>query len=200
MALAVAPDGRTLYVATNPGSEKEAEQPRPFKITAIDTATSRVRASLPWKVPPRYLTMAPDGKTLWVVSTTGEEWTTADNTVTPVDVATFQPGLSLRTSGWRNHQSSPTAAAISPDSRTLYIAVRNGLETFRVPLPTRPKPHAPAPKVIFAVDELALTTRFDTLRGECYRVSESLALIKEMAELWTAGASPLTRTRTAASA
>jgi len=46
----------------------------------------------------------------------------------------------------------------------------------------------------------ALTTRFDTLRGECYRVSESLALIKEMAELWTAGASPLTRTPTAASA
>lgn len=46
----------------------------------------------------------------------------------------------------------------------------------------------------------ALTTRFDTLRGECYRVSESAALIKEMAELWTAGASPLTRTPTAASA
>ena len=46
----------------------------------------------------------------------------------------------------------------------------------------------------------ALATRFDTLRGECYRVSESLALIKGMAELWTAGASPLTRTRTAASA
>jgi hypothetical protein len=46
----------------------------------------------------------------------------------------------------------------------------------------------------------ALTTRFDTLRGECYRVSESLTLIKGMAELWTAGVSPLTRTPTAASA
>jgi transcriptional regulator with XRE-family HTH domain len=46
----------------------------------------------------------------------------------------------------------------------------------------------------------ALATRFDTLRGECYRVSESLTLIKGMAELWAAGASPLTRTRTAASA
>ena len=46
----------------------------------------------------------------------------------------------------------------------------------------------------------ALATRFDTLRGECYRVSESLALIQGMAELWTAGASPLTRTPTAASA
>jgi transcriptional regulator with XRE-family HTH domain len=46
----------------------------------------------------------------------------------------------------------------------------------------------------------ALTTRFDTLRGECYRVSESLTMIKGMAELWAAGASPLTQTRTAASA
>ena len=47
----------------------------------------------------------------------------------------------------------------------------------------------------------ALAARFDTLRGECYRVSESLTLIKGMAELWTAGVSPLTRqTRTAASA
>lgn len=46
----------------------------------------------------------------------------------------------------------------------------------------------------------ALATRFDTLRGECYRVSESVTLFKRMAELWTAGASPLTQTRTAASA
>jgi transcriptional regulator with XRE-family HTH domain len=46
----------------------------------------------------------------------------------------------------------------------------------------------------------ALATRFDTLRGECYRVSESLTLIKGMAELWTAGVSPLTQMRTAASA
>jgi transcriptional regulator with XRE-family HTH domain len=46
----------------------------------------------------------------------------------------------------------------------------------------------------------ALSTRFDTLRGESYRVSESLTLIKGMAELWTAGVSPLTQTRTAASA
>ena len=45
----------------------------------------------------------------------------------------------------------------------------------------------------------ALAVRFDTLRGECYRVSESLTMFKRMAELWTAGGSPLTQTRTAAS-
>jgi hypothetical protein len=43
----------------------------------------------------------------------------------------------------------------------------------------------------------ALTARFDSLRGECYRVSESAALIERLGETWTAGESPLTRTATA---
>ncbi len=43
----------------------------------------------------------------------------------------------------------------------------------------------------------ALSLRFDTLRGECYRVSESAALLERMAEAWTTGASPLTQTATA---
>jgi DNA-binding beta-propeller fold protein YncE len=135
-ALAITPDGRTLYVITS-GIQDDSEQMEPSKVTAIDTATSRVRASLAWKALPMYLTMAPNGKTVWVVSITGAEETTADNTVTPINVATFQPGPSLHTSGWLNHQDSPTAAAISPDSHTLYIAVRDGLETFRVSLATR---------------------------------------------------------------
>lgn len=43
----------------------------------------------------------------------------------------------------------------------------------------------------------AAAVRFDTLRGECYRVSESLTRIREMHEQWTAGVSPLTRAATA---
>jgi lambda repressor-like predicted transcriptional regulator len=43
----------------------------------------------------------------------------------------------------------------------------------------------------------ALTVRFDRLRGECLRVSESLTLIREMRETWTAGVSPLIRAATA---
>jgi hypothetical protein len=42
----------------------------------------------------------------------------------------------------------------------------------------------------------ALAVRFDRLRGECYRVSESLTRIREMRELWKAGVSPLTRAAT----
>jgi hypothetical protein len=46
----------------------------------------------------------------------------------------------------------------------------------------------------------ALAARFDTLRGECYRVSESVALIERMHERWATGANPLTQTPTAAPA
>jgi DNA-binding beta-propeller fold protein YncE len=141
-ALAITPDGRTLYVTTS-GAEGDGQQMGPNKVTAIDTATSRVRASLTWKAQPMYLTMAPNGKTVWVVSFTGTEETTADNTVTPVNVATDQPGPSLHTSGWLNYQDGPSAAAISPDSQTLYVAVRSGLETLRVSLPTGGEPGTP---------------------------------------------------------
>jgi transcriptional regulator with XRE-family HTH domain len=46
----------------------------------------------------------------------------------------------------------------------------------------------------------ALAVRFDTLRGECYRVSESPALLERLEGIWKAGASPLTRTATAGTA
>jgi hypothetical protein len=45
-----------------------------------------------------------------------------------------------------------------------------------------------------------LALRFDTLRAESYRASESTALLREMADKWTTGVSPLTVTRPAASA
>jgi transcriptional regulator with XRE-family HTH domain len=43
----------------------------------------------------------------------------------------------------------------------------------------------------------ALVARFDSLRGECYRVSESAALIERVGETWAAGVNPLTRMATA---
>lgn len=43
----------------------------------------------------------------------------------------------------------------------------------------------------------ALAVRFDSLRGECSKVSESLALIERLAATWATGASPLTQTATA---
>ncbi len=43
----------------------------------------------------------------------------------------------------------------------------------------------------------SLMTVFDSLRGECYRVSESLTLVERLAEVWESGVSPLTAARTA---
>ena len=48
------------------------------------------------------------------------------------------------------------------------------------------------------VSELVL--RFDTLRGECRRVSETGHLLERMAQAWETGESLLTPTRTAATA
>jgi transcriptional regulator with XRE-family HTH domain len=45
-----------------------------------------------------------------------------------------------------------------------------------------------------------IALRFDSLRGECYRVSDSLALIESLEGIWKAGVSPLTRTATAETA
>jgi Domain of unknown function (DUF5753) len=42
--------------------------------------------------------------------------------------------------------------------------------------------------------------RFDNLRAESYRASESLALLEEMRDRWATGVSPLTAMRTAATA
>ena len=47
-ALAITPDGRTLYVTTS-GMTDEFQQTEDNRVTAIDTAASRVRASLTWK-------------------------------------------------------------------------------------------------------------------------------------------------------
>jgi len=45
-----------------------------------------------------------------------------------------------------------------------------------------------------------LAVRFDSLRGECCKVSESAALLERMCELWGTGVSPLTRMATAETA
>jgi AAA+ superfamily predicted ATPase len=43
----------------------------------------------------------------------------------------------------------------------------------------------------------ALSVRFDSLRGECMKVSQSAALLERMADQWATGESPLTLTATA---
>ena len=42
----------------------------------------------------------------------------------------------------------------------------------------------------------ALAARFDTLRAESYRASDSVAMIERLGETWARGADPLTQTPT----
>lgn len=129
VSLGVTPDGRTLYVAVD--GMDEFGQSFPNRIVAIDTATGQVRASIPWKVPPQQLAMAPDGAAVWVMSVTGETRSTADDTLTPVSVASGQPGPSFQTAGLLNSgQDQPVGVMLSPDGRRVYVAVSAGLETF----------------------------------------------------------------------
>jgi transcriptional regulator with XRE-family HTH domain len=55
---------------------------------------------------------------------------------------------------------------------------------------------------VYTEEELVsgIALRFDSLRAESYRASESLALIERLEGTWKAGASPLTRTATAGTA
>jgi DNA-binding beta-propeller fold protein YncE len=130
VSLAITPDGRTLYVAVD-GMNGPDGQVAPNRVKVIDTATDRVRASIPWKVPPEQLAMAPDGATVWVMSASGDRNSTADDTLTPVSVASGRPGPSIRTGGWLNDtQDAPMSVMLSPDGRRLYVAVYTGLEMF----------------------------------------------------------------------
>jgi hypothetical protein len=51
---------------------------------------------------------------------------------------------------------------------------------------------------VYSDDETvsALAVRFDTLRSECYRVSDTTALLEQLEQSWTLGASRLTLTAT----
>jgi len=130
ISLAVTPDGRTLYAAID-GIYGGIGQVAPNRIVAIDTATDRVRASIPWKVPPEQLAMSASGATVWIMSTIGDRGSTADDTLTPVSVASDQPGPSIHTAGWLNaDKDEPVGMTLSPDGRKLYVVVSAGLETF----------------------------------------------------------------------
>jgi hypothetical protein len=54
---------------------------------------------------------------------------------------------------------------------------------------------------VYSADTLSnLAKMFDTLRGECYRVSESLAMIERLGQIWASGVNPLTAPPTAGTA
>jgi DNA-binding beta-propeller fold protein YncE len=130
-ALAITPDGRTLYAAIDGLSG--IGQLAPNAVDVIDTATGRLRATLRWQVAPVYLLMAPDGKTVWAVSVVHDRISMAENTITAIDVASGRPGPSFHPSGWLNsYADRPAGVAMSPDGYSLYLTVPSGLERLRL--------------------------------------------------------------------
>jgi YVTN family beta-propeller protein len=96
--MAITPNGRTLYVATQPTGTKKLfsvpGDPNAYsclsprgEVTPIATATNT--AARPIKVGCRPLSIAvtPDGKTIYVGA--------SSNTVTPIDTATDRPGTPI---------------------------------------------------------------------------------------------------------
>ena len=104
-AIAVAPGGRTIWVA-GIGSGT---------VTPVSTRTGR--AGRPIKVPrlPEELAVAPDGRTVWVVSQI-DGTNQALGRITPISTATGRAGRSIRVG------IDPGPLVISPDSRTVYLA------------------------------------------------------------------------------
>jgi DNA-binding beta-propeller fold protein YncE len=106
-ALAVTPDGRTLYVA-GPGGFRGDLFVHGHTVTPVSIATGVPGTPVRAGDQPQALAMTPDGRTLYVADSGG--------TVTPVTVATGRPGGAIRAG------HGPQALAVTPDGRALYVA------------------------------------------------------------------------------
>ena len=99
--LAVAPDGRHVYLTHGYGS--------PFKVTVIDTATNQVVATiLPDAGLPGGLVVSPDGRHVYVTHVIHKY-------VSVIETATNSLITAFRV------EVNPGAVAVTPDGRYLYV-------------------------------------------------------------------------------
>ena len=111
-AIAVTPDGKTVYVANtweNTGRPASA----PGTVTPIATATNTPGAPIEVGSGPWAFAITPDGKTAYVINF-------HSHSLTPIATATNTPGPPIPV-GQR-----PQAIAITPDGKTAYVASRQG--------------------------------------------------------------------------
>ena len=105
-AVAVSPDGRTLYAA-NGGPVRGIGH----TVTPVDIATGKPGKPIAVGTGPQDLAVTPDGRMLYVLLSNGR--------ITPVDLATGTARTPIHVT------SGASLMAVSPDSRTLYIATGN---------------------------------------------------------------------------
>lgn len=117
VALAIAPDGKTAYVAssaTNTGAEPTSAQ----TMTAINLTTNTPGKPIDLQWSADAIVITPDGKTAYL--TNGFP----SRTLTPVDLVTSTPGKPITLKG------EPVAIAMAPDGKA-YVAIAGGTKTTR---------------------------------------------------------------------
>jgi YVTN family beta-propeller protein len=101
VTMAIAPDGKTAYVATgftNSRTSAQAVQP-------IDLATNTAGKPIDLQSPPDAIVITPDGKTAYGINDF------PSLTLTPINLATNTPGESIKLS------AQPLAIAMAPDGK-----------------------------------------------------------------------------------
>ncbi len=112
VTMAIAPDGKTAYVATGFTSSRTSAQ----AVQPIDLATNTAGKPIDLQWPPDAIVITPDGKTAYI--TNGFP----SLTVTPIDLATNRPGKPTKLS------EPPQAIAMAPDGKA-YVAIQTGSMT-----------------------------------------------------------------------
>lgn len=141
-AIVFTPDSKTAYVATG-----VFHQPSSYSgtVTPIDTATNTAGRPIP--VPGGPLAIAPDGKTLYVLS--------GRATVTPIDTSTNTPGPAISLS-----PSSYLELSMAPDGKTLYVLSH---QTGITPIDTQTNTAGPA--IAVGGTDMAITPDGKTIWG-----------------------------------
>ncbi len=104
--IAITPNGRTLYLADEPGDT----------VVPVNTATHKVGKPITVAADPNAIAVTPNGKTLYVAS-----GGSASGSVTPINTATNRPGPAISV------PPNPGALLITPNGKTVYVASGGGL-------------------------------------------------------------------------
>jgi YVTN family beta-propeller protein len=119
-ALAITPNGATLYVANSGVFDVVNGQVMQISdgttVTPVDLATGTAGHPITVGTEPEAVAITPDGTTAYVTNA-------ASNTVSPIDIATNTAGSPIAVNGI---SPAPDAIAITPDGATAYV-IANGI-------------------------------------------------------------------------